>query len=473
VKLAVGWFPEIYKMFTGAGRFGPSGRHKIIATDCVRAMLNYHIQSTFRRSNWETVAYGLAFGSVTTILFSIALSQLLLGLAFATLVLSGRDLKFPPVKTPLLLFGALTVISLLLSGDPVHGLPQIRKFYVFLTLPVVYSAFRSMQDVRLTVVTWSAIAFLSALRSGAQYVHRYHLAEEQYAYNYGFFLDGRFTGFASHWMTFGGEQMVVLLMLLALLLFCPARRRLRWLGFSVAVVLWASVVLGLTRSIFLLGLPAGCFYLLWKWKRPVAFILPALIILELLFGPVQVRERVVSAIRPHEELDSNAHRILTRKVGWAMIRAHPWFGVGPEQVGRQFTRYLPEGTPQPLPKGFYGHLHNIYLQFGAERGIPALGVLLWFIGRVLRDFYRGAHSSGNNSPQAQFALHGGIAVTIAVLLEGCFEHNLGDSEILTLFLTVVAFGYIALERVPFERQLVSVIASRQPDQLHAVPMSAS
>jgi putative inorganic carbon (HCO3(-)) transporter len=261
-------------------------------------------------------------------------------------------------------------------------------------------------------------------------------------------------------------------MLLALLLFCPLRPPLRWLGFSVAAVLWASVVLGLTRSIFLLGLPAGCFYLLRKWKRPIAFVLPALIILELLFGPVQVRERVVSAIRPHEELDSNAHRILTRKVGWAMIRAHPWFGLGPEQVGRQFIRYLPEGTPQPLPKGFYGHLHNIYLQFGAERGIPALGALLWFIGRVLRDFYRGAESF-RNTPEAQFALHGGIAVTIAILLEGCFEHNLGDSEILTLFLTVVAFGYVALERARFERQVISVIESGQQDQIHAVPMSAS
>jgi O-antigen ligase len=126
-----------------------------------------------------------------------------------------------------------------------------------------------------------------------------------------------------------------------------------------------------------------------------------------------------------------------------MIRAHPWFGLGPEQVGRQFTRYLPEGTPLPLPKGFYGHLHNIYLQFGAERGFPALGALLWFIGRVLRDFNRGAKLFGDN-PQVQFALQGGIAATAAILIEGCFEHNLGDSEILTLFLTVVGFGYVAL-----------------------------
>src|SRR4051812_9525769 len=397
------------------------------------------------RPKWKRAAYVLALGSITTILFSIALSQMLLGLAIVALLVSGTELRFPPVRTPLALFVLLTVVSLLLSGDPVHGLPQIRKFYVFATLPVVFSAFQTIETLETTVIIWSSIAFLSALRSGLQYLHRYHLAEEQYAYNYGFFLDGRFTGFASHWMTFGGEQMIVLLMLLASLLFCPPSKPRRWFAFSVAAVLWASTVLGLTRSIFLLGLPAGCLYLLWNWKRTTALLLPALVIVELLLGPVQVRERVVSAVKPHEELDSNAHRILTRRVGWAMIRKHPWFGLGPEQVGRQFTRYLPSGTPQPLPKGFYGHLHNIYLQYGAERGIPALAALLWFVGRVLRDFYRGARQY-QYVPELQFALHGGIAVIIAILVEGSFEHNLGDSEILTLFLAVIGLGYVALER---------------------------
>jgi putative inorganic carbon (HCO3(-)) transporter len=423
------------------------------------------------RPGWQRVACGLALGSITSILFSIALSQLLLGLAIVVLLASGVRLRLPPVKAPLAIFFGLTIISLLLSGDPVHGLPQIRKFYVFATLPVIFSLFRSLETLGITVSIWSTIAFLSALRSGVQYVHRYHLAEEQYAYNYGFFLDGRFTGFASHWMTFGGEQMIVLLMLLSMLLFSPPRPPMRGLGYAGAAVLWGSTVLGLTRSIFLLGLPSGCLYLLWTWKRRAALLLPALVILELLVGPVQVRERVISAVKPHEELDSNAHRSLTRRVGWAMIREHPWFGLGPEQVGRQFTNYLPPGTPRPLPKGFYGHLHNIYLQYGAERGLPALAALLWLVGRILRDFYRGAREY-QHVPEVRFALHGGIAVMIAILLEGCFEHNLGDSEILTLFLAVIGFGYVALDRAPQGlRQSVTEIDFRRHDSPDAVQLN--
>ena len=45
---------------------------------------------------------------------------------------------------------------------------------------------------------------------------------------------------------------------------------------------------------------------------------------------------------------------------------------------------------------------------------------------------------------ARFLLHGGIAVILATLAEGFFEYNLGDSEVLTMFLVVVACAYRAV-----------------------------
>jgi hypothetical protein len=46
-------------------------------------------------------------------------------------------------------------------------------------------------------------------------------------------------------------------------------------------------------------------------------------------------------------------------------------------------------------------------------------------------------------PGARFVLHGSIAVTLAILAEGLFDYNLGDSKVLTMFLVVIACGYIA------------------------------
>ena len=74
----------------------------------------------------------LAFGSAAAILLGIAPSQILLALSFAALLACGEKLRLPRIRLPLALFMLGTVISLLLSDDPVAGLPQIRKFYVFL-----------------------------------------------------------------------------------------------------------------------------------------------------------------------------------------------------------------------------------------------------------------------------------------------------------------------------------------------------
>ena len=51
---------------------------------------------------------------------------------------------------------------------------------------------------------------------------------------------------------------------------------------------------------------------------------------------------------------------------------------------------------------------------------------------------------GRGDPR--FLLHGGIAVLLATLAEGFAEYNLGDSEVLTMFLVVVGCGYLAALR---------------------------
>jgi O-antigen ligase len=87
-------------------------------------------------------------------------------------------------------------------------------------------------------------------------------------------------------------------------------------------------------------------------------------------------------------------------------------------------------------------LHNIYLQYAAERGIPTMLVMMWILGKILWDFLKASPGQPAKS-EARFVLHGGIAVILAILAEGFLEYNLGDSEVLTLFLAVVGFGYVA------------------------------
>src|ERR1039457_3348730 len=106
----------------------------------------------------------LAFGSAAGILLGIAPFQILLALSFSVLRAGGKKLRLPPTPLPLALFMLGTVISLLLSDDPVAGLPQIRKFYVFLELLVVFSLLRSLAMVRNLFLTWAGIGALTAIR---------------------------------------------------------------------------------------------------------------------------------------------------------------------------------------------------------------------------------------------------------------------------------------------------------------------
>ena len=394
------------------------------------------------------LSFALTFLSAASTLFSIAASQIAMGLALLALLGSRRRLQFPPLKLPLALFFSATVIALLLSPDPAGGLPQIRKFFVFSALLLVVSTFESVKQIRALVLTWGGVATLSALRGLWQYSTRRHIALTENANTYDFFLDGRITGFESHWMTFGGVQMIVLLLLVSVVLF-SSQRRDKIVAWCCLPFLWVSLVLGLTRSVFLLGVPLGVLFLLWSWRKWAVAALPILAALAFLVAPFQVRDRIASVIRPHGDLDSNSHRTVTRRTGWAMVKAHPWFGLGPEQIRPQFDRYVPADIPRPLPHGWYGHLHNIYLQYAAERGVPALIFLLWFIGKVIHDFSR---TLSRKSPPAdyRFFLYGSIAAILAVLAEGFFEYNLGDSEVLMLLLNVIGCGYV-ITRIQRER----------------------
>ena len=75
-------------------------------------------------------------------------------------------------------------------------------------------------------------------------------------------------------------------------------------------------------------------------------------------------------------------------------------------------------------------------------------VLMWLLLEVLFDFWRGLGALPPGRSNRRFLLHGGIAVVLATMVAGFFELNLGDSEVLTMFLVVAACGYVAAEEEP-------------------------
>jgi O-antigen ligase len=387
--------------------------------------------------SWHTgrlqrLPFYLSFAAVVAVLFSISASNALLAAAVVALLATRQPIRFPAVKLPLGLFFLATVLAVAFSGHSLReGWPGIRKFYLCLVLLVVYSTFRKRVQVRAFVLALTGVTLLSSLWSFVQFGHKIGQARAAGIDFRTWYTGGeRITGFMSHWMTLSGEQMIVLALLAALLVL----GRWSWPLAACSVVIAVSLVLGYTRSMWAGTALAAGYVVLQRDKRWL-LAAPLPIILLLLLNPAGVGQRIVSIYRPAGDLDSNRFRAICRRTAIAMIEAHPWFGLGPEQVRAQFARYIPKDEPRPLPPGAYIHVHNVYLQYAAERGLPALAAFLWWLGKMLWDFLR--------VKQKDWVVHGAIAVMLAVLAAGWYEHNLGDGEILTLFLGIMACGYVA------------------------------
>lgn len=388
---------------------------------------------------------GAAFASAATVLMSIAASQILLGLALALMLASRLPIRAPRIWIPLALFLLWTLLSMAASPDPRAGWPQVKKIYVYSTLVVVYSAFLELRAARYLTVAWTAIGAFTGLWGIGQFIHKLHEARILNRNFYEYYMQGRITGLMSHWMTFSGEEMIVLVMLLAYLLFARARRdRMWWLMAAGAAIISVGLVLGETRSVWLACLTAGL-YLAWNYRRWLVLALPVALALVLAVSPSGVRQRAVSIVRPKKNTDSNDFRFVCWRTGMVMIRQHPILGLGPEEVRAHFMDYVPADIPRPLPVGAYIHLHNFYLHYAAERGIPSLLFLLWMFAWMLWDYWRALRRLLPGPSTRRFLLHGAIAVALAVLVEGGFELNIGDSEVLAMFLAVAACGYRAAE----------------------------
>ena len=125
-----------------------------------------------------------------------------------------------------------------------------------------------------------------------------------------------------------------------------------------------------------------------------------------------------------------------------MIKAHPWLGVGPEQVGKVYKSYVPADVKK-LPTGYYQHLHNVYIHYAAERGVPTMLMLVWMLLRALYDFIRTLRRLPKEA-DARWVLHMAIAVIIAIMIAAWEEVNLGTSVVLAMFLAVLGCGYAVI-----------------------------
>jgi putative inorganic carbon (HCO3(-)) transporter len=205
----------------------------------------------------------------------------------------------------------------------------------------------------------------------------------------------------------------------------PHTRRLVFLGVSGVLVIGA--LLGTYTRGSWIGFGAGLILLLRKrW----ALLLGAGIVgfLLLALGPPDARDRILSIADPSHP--RNVERVLIWEHGMDLVQRYPWTGVGLEIPAELMQRE--RTTESGAVIRVHSHMHNAYLQIAVSMGLPALLVFLWMIVAYLRMGGRaplgGIHNLWEEGLVAAY-----VPMVVALLVNGFFEWNFGDSEVLGLF----------------------------------------
>jgi len=342
----------------------------------------------------------------------------------------GRRLPSTSLDLPLLLFLGLTLLSALLSGDAPSGL---RQFAGSWTVAGVYLMAGYGRD-QVLLKKLLALLFVSAGVVAGYGIFQHFtgidvirpdqpLESLLFAGTEVYFPRGAF----SHYQTFSN---------VFFLLFCISlgqaalsdTGRMRRLWVAVCFLLGVTVLLTYTRGIWLAALGAVVFTALFsgRWKPSLAVAGAGVVVIAFsLSSPV-----MTSRARTIFETERNVERFLLWETTWNMIREHPRLGVGVGSFQRIQEEFVREEVVLPMSRS---HSHNNLLQVTAERGLFGLFLFLWIWYVIVKEGFTVILRQRGKRGFSFSLVLGSLAGMLGFFLDGLFQNNFGDTEVVMLF----------------------------------------
>lgn len=200
----------------------------------------------------------------------------------------------------------------------------------------------------------------------------------------------RIGGTLGHPTFFGGYMAAVLPVSLAMTLF-PMRLMKRAIPIFIFMCGAMALIFSYCRSAWIVTF-FSCPFLLYYWFRdyfrthqfrlgPIlgVALIGACVLLP--FAP-QINERLTA-----DDKGSTESRIPQWKMGFEMIKAHPFLGVGMNNYNVVSDRYEPYVADESTPTRvfFYGSkIHNVYLGVASQTGLIGLFFYLLFLWQVIQ-----------------------------------------------------------------------------------------
>jgi O-antigen ligase len=235
-------------------------------------------------------------------------------------------------------------------------------------------------------------------------------------------------GLLHNWMVYGTVEILVFAGLLELWHYFPEKRW--WLRF-VLIVNTVAMLVSLTRMVWICSALLLALHMMWRRSRWI-WAVPVLFCALFFMGPEAVRARVIVSMQP--DYYSNAERLQMLRVGWRMIRQHPFVGVGPGRVEELYEKYLSPSEPLPV---YHGHLHNNAVELAAEFGIPVTAAALLFLVMLCRDLLTRCRLARDR--ERLFVGRASVLAVTGFVTAGLFDYTYGHS----LGLILLAFAALS------------------------------
>lgn len=358
----------------------------------------------------STILYWAVVVQICVISVSIAASSLMLGLIILSLVaLAFLERRWPAERTPIdIAVLGYAAIEFLTAFTSDHIGDALRNTKRLLLIGIVYAVVRSFtkrsRQRNAVMLLSGSVAVLSLAEIVFYYTHG---IERLYVFQ--------------HYMTTGGLKMIVSLLLLPFIMSSDTDRKDRLFFTAAFIPTLAALVLTNTRSAWM-GLVFGILVIAVLHYRVLFGILVAAILLFFQFGPQHQVDRAKSIVDMNNP--TNVGRFNMWSTGLRMWQDRPLLGFGDIDLYDTYLTYRTPTGDEPA-----GHLHNNYVHLLVTLGAVGLAVVLFLFFTVIRSEYRVMKHAAAD-PFVRNAALGGMAVFTGFMVNGLFEWNFGDHEIM-------------------------------------------
>ena len=224
-----------------------------------------------------------------------------------------------------------------------------------------------------------------------------------------------------HYMTTGGLKMIVCLIALPFILDSRTLPYFRKWVSAFFVPIFIALLLTNTRSSWV-GFVGGFVVFSFLKSKKLFLALLAFFLLFFLFAPTQQVQRAKSIVNLADR--TNHSRLVMWSTGLKIFADHPLLGVGDSDLHDVYVNYRSPDDPEGG-----GHLHNIYIHLLVTLGSVGLAIVLAMFVRIVFLEYKIFTKVREDWLFGSVAL-GAVGVFVGFLLNGIFEWNFGDHEIM-------------------------------------------